>query len=145
MLFRATPAAYGGSQARGLTGATAAGLHHSHSNLGSKTCLQHIPQLMAILRSFNPLSKARDGTHILMVTSQVRYHWTTMGIPWMKLILKQQCSQELEKNIFFFFFFFVFFRLPPVAYVGSQARGLIGATAASLRHSHSNARSEPRL
>ena len=32
----ATPAAYGGSQARGLIGAVAAGLHHSHSNTGSE-------------------------------------------------------------------------------------------------------------
>ena len=34
--FRAAPAAYGGSQARGLIGAAAAGLHHSHSNIRSK-------------------------------------------------------------------------------------------------------------
>ena len=34
-LFRAAPAAYGGSQARGPIRATAAGLHHSHSNVGS--------------------------------------------------------------------------------------------------------------
>ena len=32
----ATPMAYGVSQARGRIGATAAGLHHSHSNAGSK-------------------------------------------------------------------------------------------------------------
>ena len=35
-LFRAVPAAYGGSQARDLIGAVAAGLHHSHSNVGSE-------------------------------------------------------------------------------------------------------------
>ena len=35
-LFRATPAAYGGSQARGLIGAVATGLRHSHSNDGSE-------------------------------------------------------------------------------------------------------------
>ena len=35
-LSRATPAAYGGSQARGLIRAVAAGLHHSHSNTGSE-------------------------------------------------------------------------------------------------------------
>ena len=29
--FRATPEAYGSSQARGQIGATAAGLHHSHN------------------------------------------------------------------------------------------------------------------
>ena len=50
LLFRATPSAYGGSQARGRIGAVANGLHHSsvgiyqvlayttaHSNLGSLT------------------------------------------------------------------------------------------------------------
>ena len=37
--FRAAPAAYGGSQARGQIGDVAAGLHHSHGNSGSKLCL----------------------------------------------------------------------------------------------------------
>ena len=46
-LFRAVPVAYRGSQARGVTGATAAGLRHSHSNAGSKPCLQPTPQLTA--------------------------------------------------------------------------------------------------
>ena len=46
-LFRAAPAAYGGSQAGGLIGATAAGLHHSHNNLGSETQLRPTPQLRA--------------------------------------------------------------------------------------------------
>ena len=35
-LFRATSAAYGGSQAKGQIGAVAAGLHHSHSIIGSE-------------------------------------------------------------------------------------------------------------
>ena len=34
--FRAAPAAYGSSQARGGIRAAAAGLHHSHSNTGSE-------------------------------------------------------------------------------------------------------------
>ena len=38
--FRATPTAYGSSQARGQLGATAAGLHHSHSNTGSELHLR---------------------------------------------------------------------------------------------------------
>ena len=57
---------------------------------------------------------------------------------------------------FFFFFFFVFCLFvvvvvvaiswaAPAAYGGSQARGRIGAVATSLRQSHSNAGSEPRL
>ena len=63
-LFRATPIAYGDSQARGLTGATGAGLHHS-----SWQC--------SIL---NPLSKVRDQTCNLMV---LRFFstFTTMGTP----------------------------------------------------------------
>ena len=48
-LFRAAPAAYGGSQARSQIGATAAGLHHSHSNVGSKLHLQPTPELAAAL------------------------------------------------------------------------------------------------
>jgi len=44
-----------------------------------------------------------------------------------------------------FFFFFYFSRATPMAYGGSRARGLIGAVASGLRHSHSNASSEPRL
>ena len=48
-LFRAAPAAYGGSQARGRIGAVAAGLHHGHSSTRSKPCLQPTPQLTAML------------------------------------------------------------------------------------------------
>ena len=44
----APPAAYGGSQARGPIGAVAAGLHHSHSNVGSEPRLRPIPQLTAM-------------------------------------------------------------------------------------------------
>ena len=40
---------------------------------------------------------------------------------------------------------FFFFRATPLAYGGSQSRGWIGATAASLQHSHSNSGSEPHL
>ena len=43
---RATPMAYGGSQAKGLIGAVAAGL--CHSNVGSNLCLQPTPQLTAM-------------------------------------------------------------------------------------------------
>ena len=39
---------HGGSQPRGLTGATAAGRRHSHSNAGSKPRLQPTPPLTAM-------------------------------------------------------------------------------------------------
>ena len=45
LLFRAAPAAYGSSHARGGMGATAASLHHSHSKIGSELCLRPTPQL----------------------------------------------------------------------------------------------------
>ena len=45
-IFRATPTAYGSSQARIRIRAIAASLHHSHSNAESKPRLQPILQLM---------------------------------------------------------------------------------------------------
>ena len=43
--FRAAAVAYGGSQDKGLIGAVAASLYHSHShcNVGSKPCLRPTP------------------------------------------------------------------------------------------------------
>ena len=52
---------------------------------------------------------------------------------------------DLTSLRFFFFFFFCLFRAAPEAYRGSQARGPIGAVAASLHHGQSNTRSEPHL
>ena len=60
LLFRATPVAYGGSQARGRIRATAASLHHSHSNAGSESHIcdpHHSSWQCHILK---PLSEARD-------------------------------------------------------------------------------------
>ena len=48
LVFRATPAAHGSSQARDPNRATAAGLHQSHSNAGSKPHLRPTPQLTAM-------------------------------------------------------------------------------------------------
>ena len=47
--------------------------------------------------------------------------------------------------ILFYLFYFCLFRATPVAHGSSQARSQIGAVAAGLHHSHSNARSEPCL
>ena len=44
----AAPAAYGGSQARGLIGTVATGLPQSHSNVGSEPRLWPTPQLTAM-------------------------------------------------------------------------------------------------
>ena len=47
LLFSAEPMAYGGSRAKSWIGAIAAGLHHSHSNVGSEPCLWLTPQFTA--------------------------------------------------------------------------------------------------
>ena len=54
-------------------------------------------------------------------------------------------SYYFPSFLFFFFCLFSFSKAAPVAYGGSQARGLIGAVSASLRQSHSNTGSEPCL
>jgi len=46
--FRAVPAAYGSSRARGWIGAAAAGLYHSHSNVGSNPHLWPTPQFTTL-------------------------------------------------------------------------------------------------
>ena len=48
VFFRAAPMAYGSSLVRSQIGATAAGLHHSHSNAVSKAHLRPTPQLTAM-------------------------------------------------------------------------------------------------
>ena len=47
--LRATPVAYGSSQARGRIEAAAAILHHSHGNTRFEPHLQPMPQLAAML------------------------------------------------------------------------------------------------
>ena len=73
LLYRAAPAAYGGSQARGQIGAIAASLHHSHSNARSEPHLNfHLYHSSWQHRILNPLSEARDRTQNLMVPSWIR-------------------------------------------------------------------------
>ena len=67
----AAPVAYGGFQARGQIRATAVGLHHSHSNVGSKPRLWPTPQFTAMP---DPQATERgQGLSNLMVTSQIRF------------------------------------------------------------------------
>ena len=57
------------------------------------------------------------------------------------LILQSSPLQNQSDKLFFF----LLFRAAPAAHGCSQARGRIGATAASLHHSHSHTGSEPYL
>ena len=77
--FRAAPAAHKGSQARGQIRATAAGLHHSHSNLESEPHLWPIYHSSWQWRILNPLSEARDRICNLMVLSRIHFRYATMG------------------------------------------------------------------
>ena len=79
--------AYGGSQVRSRIGAVAAGLHHSHSNLGSKPHLQLIYHSSQQCLIINPLSKARDQTCILKDADQIRFHWAMTQTPSKRLFL----------------------------------------------------------
>ena len=72
--------AYGDYQARGQIGAVAASLCHSHSNARSKPHLSSTPQLTQH-QILNPLSKAGDRTHNLMVLSWIRFRCATMVTP----------------------------------------------------------------
>ena len=64
-LFRASPTAHGGSQARSRIGAIAASIHHSHSNVGFRATSATYTTAHNNAGSFDPLSKARDWTCIL--------------------------------------------------------------------------------
>ena len=81
LLFRPTPMAYGSSQTRGWIGVVATSLHHvhhSHINSGSEwVCDLHYSSRQCQIP--DPLSEARDRTHILMDTSRICFHCATMG------------------------------------------------------------------
>ena len=74
--FRATPTAYGGSQARGLIGAytTATAMPDL-----SRVCdLHHSSWQPQIL---SPLREGREWTCLLKEASQIRFCWATVGTP----------------------------------------------------------------
>ena len=60
-------------------------------------------------------------------------------------LLRQILHIAFPYDFYLFIYFFAISWAAPAAYGSSQARGRIGAEAASLYHTHSNARSEPHL
>ena len=79
-LFRATPMAYGSSQVRGLIGATAAGCTTATAMWDpSQVCNQHHSSQQCQIP--DPLSKARDQTHILMDPRQIHFCCAITGTP----------------------------------------------------------------
>ena len=84
-LFRATPVAYGGSQARGPVRATAASLHHKHSNTMYLTCDCHLHHSSQKCQFLNPLSETRGWNCNLIVPNQICFCCVTTGTP--KLVM----------------------------------------------------------
>ena len=69
-LFRATPTAYGISEARDWIRAAAASLCHNHSNARAKLSVTY-SEAVSSAGSFNPLSKAKDWTCIIVDASWI--------------------------------------------------------------------------
>ena len=80
-LFMATPAAYGSSQARGWIRATAAGLHHSHSNTRSELQLQPVLQLSAMLDPYSIEWGQGSNLHPHKDNIRSLTQWAKMGTP----------------------------------------------------------------
>ena len=76
----AAPTAYGSSQVRDQIRAAAAIHSHSHSNTRSELHLR-LCRSSRQHRIFNPENKARDRTHILVVTSQALKLLSHNGTP----------------------------------------------------------------
>ena len=69
-LLRAAPAAYGGSQARGLIRAVATGLTRATAT-SDPSCICDLHHSSGQRWILNPLSNTRARTHVLMDTSRV--------------------------------------------------------------------------
>ena len=87
-LFRATPMAYGCSQARSQVGAVAASLCQNHSNARSKPCLLHHSSWKCWI--LNPLNEARDQTFNLMASSWIHFLWARMRTP---VLISNTCAR----------------------------------------------------
>ena len=90
--------------------------------------LQHIMRCQ-YLDNANPVMHRGSYTHVHWEAQQTQSPFSFYFILLLLLLL----------------FFFCLFRATPVAYAGSQVRGLIGAFAAGLGQSHSNAWSKPHM
>ena len=97
--------------------------------------LKSLLQVLIVLLSHAPLGNVPGwlGSTFVSVKTTIIYLKRVFWIVFVALI---------QKKFWRTFFFFLLFMAPPAAHGCSQTRGLIGATATSLHHSHSNTRSE---
>ena len=79
--------------------------------------------------------------HIFLIHSSVNEHLGFLHV----LAIVNSAAMNIGVHVSFSFCLFAISWAAPVAYGDSQARGRIGAVAAGLHQSHSNAGSKPRL
>ena len=91
--------------------------------------------------SFGPVVPGTDWLYLEWVMNC----WITDDLHFLPSLYFFALSSFSILKILFFFVFLPFFRAAHAAYGCSQARGLIGAVAASLHHSRSNIGSKLRL
>ena len=106
-LIRTTSAAFGNSQPRGWIGAAAVSLYDSHSNTRSESSLWPTNSSWQCW-FFNPLSKAREWTPILMdigrVLNLLSHNRNSMGEGFLNMVHictslnSQKCSSKGKKK-----------------------------------------------
>ena len=87
-LFRAASVAYGRSQTRDGIRATATGLYHSHSDVGSELCLWPTPQLKAMLDPHWARPGFKPATSCILV----RF---ISAEPWWELLSLNFCTNSI--------------------------------------------------
>ena len=80
-IYNLLNAIYGSSQASSWIKTAAAGLYITATVTRDPSQVYDLHSSSQQCQILNPLIEAKDWTHILMDTSQIRFHWATMGTP----------------------------------------------------------------
>ena len=82
--------------------------------------------------------KLWDSENYYSISREPKWTVKASELKWKLYNSKEQTQGRAQPIYLFIYLVFLSFRASLVAYWGSQARGRIGAVAASLHHSHSN-------
>ena len=108
------------------------------SQAGEQTCILPLQKFLTLQRHHQSCC-ATAGTLRIFFTNGIQLYPYQIHLHFCGqesiALLSVFCNLEYWFFLFFIFCLFVFSGAAPVAYGGSQARGLIGAVAAGLRHS----------